>query len=435
MSNEDLSKQLETAISAVKTAQARNDEVDKRIIGQDDAVEKARTVAMDAMDAVQKIHAETKAIADAQAEELKILKAKLVRSVSANGTDELIENSQYAKEFNRYLRKGIAITSEVVEAVCDEMANKSVFGLEPEKLAVFKKDLVEGSNPDGGYFVIPQRSSQRVTRVFETSPMRMIANVVNTTSDALEMIIDDEEEEALSVGETSARPTTATGQIGLLVIPVNEIYANPRATQRMIDDAGFNIEAWLQMKVDSRITRKENTQFVRGNSAGEARGFLTLPNAPTVNTYARGQIGTRVTAGSLTISGDDIKLLQSDLKEAYQGSAVWLMKRATWGFITTLKDAVNGTYLLPNFFLVDQANLALLGKRVIFADDMDTMVANGYAVAYGDFGMGYTIVDRTGLRVLRDPYTDKPYIHYYTTKRTGGDVTSYDSFKRLQVKS
>lgn len=431
MDNTELVKKLGEAVTAVQAAQSRCDSMDTKILGMDEPLKKAVDAAIEAQSGIQKLNEQQKAMETAHAEEMTLLKKKLLRQVNEKGVDN-IQNEEYRKEFTRYLRKGIEISSKLVDEVCEEMSQKAIFGIEPERLAVFKKDLVEGSNPDGGYFVIPQRSTDQITRYFETTPMRLISNVVTTTSDAFEIIIDDEEEVATSVGEVDARPTTATGQIGLLTIPVNEIYANPRATQRMIDDAGFNIESWLQRKVDARISRKENTQFVRGSVSGDARGFLTLPDC-AVNTYTRGSIGTRQTAASGVIGGDDLKLLQSDLKEPYQPNAVWLMKRATWGYITTLKDTV-GQYILPNMFIVDKAGLTLLGKPVIFADDMDTMVASGYAIAYGDFGLGYTIVDRTGLRVLRDPYTAKPYVQFYTTKRTGGDVTSYDSFKRLKVK-
>jgi HK97 family phage major capsid protein len=183
------------------------------------------------------------------------------------------------------------------------------------------------------------------------------------------------------------------------------------------------------------MSRTENTAFVRGTGALSPKGFLSYTAASAADTYQRGTIGqfTGTGASALIDSASDLKSVQALMKEAYQGGAVWGMKRATFGSVVNLKDTY-GQFVFQSRFINEMDNQTLLGKEVVFMDDMDAIAASALAIVYANFKLGYTIVDRFGFRVIRDDVTNKPYVQFYTTKRVGGDVTNYDCIKLLKVK-
>lgn len=354
-------------------------------------------------------------------------------------------NSEFDKKAHEalcmYLKKGTAIEEGIVESISEDMMKKTLHGVTSDQRELYKKDLIAGVNPDGGYFIRPQYAATMIQRIFETSPMRLYADTMTTTSDVVKMLIDDDEADTGGwVGEVQSRPNTNTPQIGELNIPVHEVYAQPRATQKMLDDAGFDIEAWLSRKVTNVITRFENTAFVKGDGSQRPKGILSYPDYSQAGkdaTYERFAV-ERVVAGQTdTIQGDDLKKIQNQVKEDYQTRAIWAMKRGTFEQIITLKDN-QGRYIFDTRFLQTKDPMNLLGRQVAFMNDLPLLSGDGFSgsilpIAYGDFSVGYTIVDGVGFRVLRDPYTEKPYIRYYTTKNTGGAVTNYESFKLLQV--
>ena len=180
------------------------------------------------------------------------------------------------------------------------------------------------------------------------------------------------------------------------------------------------------------MLRVENSAFVVGDGSQKPKGFLSLPAWAVAGTYERFALEQRLSGVSGGITGDSVKLLQNDLIEDYQSGAVFAMKRATFGQVVTLKDG-QGQYLLDPRSLKQGDTKVLLGKDVIFMDDMPAIAADALAVAYGNFQFGYTIVDRIGFRVIRDEVTAKPFIKFYTTKRTGGNVTNYESIKILKL--
>jgi HK97 family phage major capsid protein len=335
-----------------------------------------------------------------------------------------------------YMRKGIAIDDELVDAMCKAHAEAALLGADDDKLEFHKKDLVAGSGPDGGYFILPDRSSSVSTRIFETSPLRPVANIVTTNSDVWEIPIDDDEPASGWVGEVEARPDTASSQVGLIKIPVHEQYASPKATQKMLDDAGFDIEAWHNMKVSRKFGRLENTGFVSGDGSKKPKGFLDYPAWAAAGVYERHkveQVTATGTAGTLD-EADDLITLQNTLLEDYQAGAAWGMRRATFTAVMTLKDS-QGQYLLNPNILKEGTDKVLLGSSVIFMSDMPAVAGDALAVVYADWSEFYTIVDRLGIRVLRDPYTSKPYTKFYTTKRVGGAVTNYEAGKILKINS
>jgi HK97 family phage major capsid protein len=295
------------------------------------------------------------------------------------------------------------------------------------------KALSVGSDPDGGYWVTPDMSGRIAQLVRETSPMRQVAGIVTIGSDALEGINDLNEATSGWVGETEARTETTAPKTGEYRIPVHEQYAEPRATQKLLDDALFNVEEWLSGKIAERLSRMENTAFVNGNGVRQPRGFMTYAaGTPTASAFSViEQIPTGASgAFAATNPGDALISLVYSLKSAYRDKAVFMMKRATLAEVRKLKDG-SDNYLWQPDFQVKQGG-TLLGFDVVEAEDMPAIGASSLSIAFGDFNAGYQIVDRQGIRILRDSFTAKPYVKFYTTKRVGGDVVNFEAIKLLK---
>lgn len=295
------------------------------------------------------------------------------------------------------------------------------------------KALSVGSDPDGGYVVTPDMGGRITQLIRDTSPMRQVANVVTIGTDALEGINDLNEATSGWVGETESRSETQTPKIGEYRIPVFEQYAEPRATQKLLDDALFNVEEWLSEKIAERLSRMENTAFISGSGVKQPRGFLTYaagtPSASAFNVIEQIASGG---AGAFASSnpGDALINLVYALKSRYRENAVFMMKRSVLAEVRKLKDST-GNYLWQPDFQQKQGG-TLLGFNVIEAEDMPAIAANSLSIAFGDFNAGYQIVDRQGIRILRDSFTAKPYVKFYTTKRTGGDVVNFEAIKLMK---
>ena len=281
-------------------------------------------------------------------------------------------------------------------------------------------------NPDGGYLVRPELSDTIVSRIFETSPLRGVANVEQTGSKSIDILIDDNEAAARWAGEGASGGETATPELGQKVIAAHKIEADPRMTTEMIEDSYLDIEAWLSGKVADKFARTQNTAFVLGDGVNKPRGFLTYAAQATSGTYERNKINQVAMGTADALNADGLIAVQNALKEAYQPAAVWGMKRTTFGAALQLKGADN-YFFSPVLLANGQATMQLLGKPVVFMDDMPAVAANALSVVYADFSQAYTILDRVGLQVLRDPFTNKGFVTYYTTQRVGGDVTSFDA--------
>jgi HK97 family phage major capsid protein len=377
----------------------------------------------------QALESETKAREDLELAMAKVQEGGIQRS------GDVKSNPEFKAAFNGYLRRRTGIKAEDVEAEfkqilvdCDIKPNSNEF----QQL----KALVVGSNPDGGFLVPVEMQSKIIKRMFETSPMRSIATVINTSTEAVEYVLDDGEFESGWVGEVDTRDETDTSKIGIITIPVNEQYAEPKATQKMLDDAAFNVEQWISQKIVDKFSRTENTAFVAGDGVKRPQGFLDLANWANLGQYEREALETRDTATAGTIAADDLIDLQTDLLEGYQGNARWVMARKTWATIMQLKGTNNNYLLDPMLMFAKGADLEILGKPVTLMSDMEADDTEGNRpIAYGDFREGYVIVDRIGIRILRDPYTSKGYVKFYTTKRTGGKVVNYQAIKRLKIKA
>jgi len=217
---------------------------------------------------------------------------------------------------------------------------------------------------------------------------------------------------------------------------LHEIYAAPKSTQKLLDDSSINVESWLVDHVADKFGRTENTAFVNGNGVGKPRGFLTYPvstDADDVRAWGTMEYTPSGASGAFASSdpGDALIDLQYSLNSGYRPSAVWLMNRAVAGEVRKFKDT-QGRYMWADGLQPGQPP-SLLGHSVILAEDMPDLAADSLSVAFGDFRRGYIIADRHEMRVLRDPYSDKPFTIFYTYKRCGADVANYECIKILKM--
>ena len=321
------------------------------------------------------------------------------------GTKSHAPKSEYGKAFCNYLRKGMD------------------GGLE----ALQSKMLSVGSDPDGGYLVTPTMSSRIVQAIFETSPMRQLASIETISTDALEMIDDHVSAVAGWTSETTSRIETSTPMIAKRNIPTHELYAQPKATQKLVDDSAIDIESWLANKIADIFGRTENTAFVNGSGVGQPRGFLTYANGTNW-----GQIQQIGTGTSATVTSDSIITLLYSLKDANTKRARVLMNRTTVQAVRLLKQAMTNQYMWQPGLALGVPD-TLLGVPVHMASDMPIAGAGSLSIAVGDFQSAYQIVDRQGISILRDPFTEKPFVKFYTTKRTGGDVVNFEAIKLLSL--
>lgn len=360
--------------------------------------------------------AEAKDAAEKEARDrIEKLEAKLNKAPGMEGRSESEEKSEMdSREYKAAYVKGL---------------RKGYDYLSPEE----RKALSVGGDPQGGYLVRPEQSSQIIKKVFETSPMREVATVETIGVMELEIMDDTDEADAGWTGETASRTDTDEPDLAMRKIVVHEIYAKPKASQTLLDDANMDVESWLSQKVAAKFSRMENTAFITGNGVTRPRGIMSYAAATSNNVAnAERKVYQRATAGSNVIAADDIKTLYYDLKAPYLPGAVWLMPRLIELEVSKLK-ATTGNYLWQPGLQPGQPRTVLGQPLHRMEDIVATMADNTLAAAFGDFKQGYTIVDRMGIRVLRDPYSSKPYIEFYSTKRVGGDVTNFEAFNILKI--
>ena len=367
--------------------------------------------------------------ADAAKKRVDLLETALSRAPSSKG-DDWKEAEAFMTERKHALDQGFGVDAyRQYRQAFRSYIRKNNAGSGVDEI----KALAAGSDPDGGFAVTPDMSGRISALVRETSPMRQVANVITIGTDALEGVNDLNEATSGWVGETEARGETTAPKIGEYRIPVHEQYAEPRATQKLLDDAMFNVEEWLAGKIAERLARMENDAFVNGNGVRKPRGFLTYaagtPSASAFNVIEQIASGG---AGAFASSdpGDALINLVYALKSAYREKAVFMMKRSTLAAVRKLKDGDDNYLWQPDFQLKQGGSL--LGFDVIEAEDMPAISANSLSIAFGDFNAGYQIVDRQGVRILRDNFTAKPYVKFYTTKRVGGDVVNFEAIKLMK---
>lgn len=428
-----MSDDIKQAVDAVKDIQ-KAFEAFKETDGQRDAEIKRLGAAMPETEAkMAKIEAALDA-AQKKADEAVLAAKRQSRFVADGGEMDLdTKAAQWAVEASLATKRNIGNFS------AKEMGEyKSAF----EKLmrANFnidmlgdaeRKSLSVGQDSAGGYFVYSDMSGRIVQRIFETSPMRAYASVQVISTDALEGYYDNDETGFGWVAELEARPVSTTPAIGKWRIPVHEMYAMPDATQQLLDDSIVPLETWLDAKIADRFARAENNAFVSGNGVDKPRGFLTLANSTDLTAGVE-QIKTTVNGGfAAAPSGGDVLIdALYSLKAQYRANATWFMNRATTRLVRKLKDS-DGAYLWSPGIAAGQP-ATVLGYPLAAFEDMPDPATGSLSIAVGDMRQAYQIVDRQGIRMLRDPYTAKPKILFYATKRTGGTVVNGEALKLIQ---
>ncbi|UOF83020.1 phage major capsid protein [Caudoviricetes sp.] len=313
----------------------------------------------------------------------------------------------------------------------------------PAEGSVEIKAMASSDDPNGGYLIPRDMSGRIVRKVFETSAIRQVASAQTVSTDALEGTYDDDELDGGWVGEQAARGETSTPTLGKWRIPVHEMFFKPKATQRLLDDSAVDIEMWLAGKVAEKAARKQENAFVVGDGVGKPRGIMTYAQTLTGSgsRASGGSIRTVKTGtnGDLPDSATDKLLnLVMALKAPYRANGQWLFSREGIEKVRLLKQ--DGKYIwAPSVLSADaqsKVGLAagtLLGYTVLEANDLAAFATNALVGAFGDFAAGYQIVDRQGIRVLRDPYSAKPFVEFYTTMRVGGDVLNFEAFGYLKA--
>lgn len=297
-----------------------------------------------------------------------------------------------------------------------------------------RKALSVGSDPDGGYVVNPDLSGRIVAKVFETSPMRAYASIQVISTDALEGLFDLNEASSGWVGETDSRAETNTPALGKWRIPVHELYAKPKATQKLLDDASINMEQWLAAKVSEKFARDEAAAFVNGNGVNKPRGFLTYASGTTLpGTIEQFPTGANGALAAAPNGGDALLDALYGLKAAYRANATWFMNRASTKLVRKAKDT-DGSYIWQPGIATGQP-ATLFGYPVASFEDMPDPATGSLSIAVADMRSAYQVVDRIGIRTLRDPYSAKPYVEFYTTKRVGGDVVNFEAVKLVRLGS
>lgn len=292
--------------------------------------------------------------------------------------------------------------------------------------------LNKGADDEGGYLAPVEWDRTITDKLIEVSPMRQIAGVQTISTAGFKKLYNLRGTTSGWVGETAARPQTNTPEFGSMTFTPGEIYANPAATQQMLDDAEVDLESWLANEVETEFSYQEGLAFIAGDGANKPYGFLTFADGGTnaaVNPL--GAIETIPTAVATEIDTDELVDVVYALPMAFTANARWVMNRTVLGTVRKLKDG-QGNYIWQPSYTAGQPS-TLLAYPVTEMAGMPDIAASSLPIAFGDFRRGYLVVDRTGVRVLRDPYTNKPYVMFYTTKRVGGGVNNPEAIKILEM--
>lgn len=329
-------------------------------------------------------------------------------SGSSPATSQQLEHKA---AFESYLRSG------------DEHAMRSLEG----------KAMSVASEADGGYLVPEELSNEIGRRLSALSPIRSLATVRQVSGSVYKKPFAESGPAVGWVGETDERPETDTPTLAELSFPTLELYAMPAATTALLEDAAVDLETWIAEEVETAFAEQEGAAFINGSGSKKPSGFL---RATTVaeDSWSWGRLGYVLTgaAGAFADEGgaDVLVDIIYALKTGYRQNAHFIMNRKTQAALRKLKDN-EGNYLwqAPT---TAEAKAILMGFPVVEAEDMPDMANNSLSIAFGDFRRGYLVVDRTGVNVLRDPYTNKPYVMFYTTKRVGGGIQDYDAIKLIK---
>ena len=363
-----------------------------------DLVKKGQTEALQALK-VDRINADI----DRLQKEIEDTHVKIAASQNTNTGGRQVKDAEYTAAFNAHFKKG-----EIQAA------------------------LNKGASDEGGFLAPSEWDRTIADKLVIVSPMRQICFVQPTSKASFKKLFNLKGTTSGWVGETATRPQTNSPTFAELEYTTGEIYANPAATQQILDDVEIDIEAWLAGEVQQEFAYQEGTAFVSGNGTNKPTGILTYVTGGTnAAKHPYGAI-TAVNSGSASdITADGILDLIYDLPSIYTGNARFTMNRKTQGKVRKLKDG-QGNYLWQPSFVAGQP-ATLLNFPITEIPDMPDVAANALPIMFGDFMKGYIILDRIGVRVLRDPYTNKPYVSFYTTKRVGGGLLDPQPLRAMKV--
>ncbi len=322
----------------------------------------------------------------------------------------VVQDAPHQKAFDAYVRTG------------DDDAMR---GLDMEA-----KSMSTAVNSDGGYLVDP-KTAEMVNSVLRTAAsIRSIASVVHVEATSYDVLIDHTDIGAGWATETDPSTETSTPSIDRITVPLHELSALPKASQRLLDDVAFDIESWLAGRIADKFARAEAAAFINGDGVDKPTGFLTH-TAVDNDVWAWGNLGYVPSGTAGAVDGDAIVDLVYALGAEYRANGTFVMNSKMAGQIRKLKDA-DGRFLWSDG-LASGEPARLMGYPVLIAEDMPDPTTDSFSLAFGDFGAGYTVAERPDLRVLRDPFSAKPHVLFYATKRVGGDVSDFAAIKLLKL--
>ncbi len=357
---------------------------------------------------------EVKSALQQQEERLTMLNAKTMAygrpALSASAEVEV----PHVKAFDAYIRTG------------DDDALRG--------LVLEGKAMSSAVAADGGYLVDPRTADTIRSMLVSTSSLRAIANVVQVEGASFDVLIDRSEVGSGWATEVAAQTETSTPTIERISIKLHELSAMPKASQRLLDDSAFDVEGWLAGKIATRFIRAESAAFVSGDGVDKPKGIL-LPGKVANASWTWGSLGYIPSGAAAdfatTNAADCIISLVYALGADYRANASFVMNSKTAGAVRKMKDA-DGRFMWSDGLAAGEP-ARLMGYPVLICEDMPDIGANAYPVAFGDFKSGYTIAERPDLRMLRDPFSAKPHVLFYASKRVGGEVTDFAAIKLLKI--
>ena len=291
------------------------------------------------------------------------------------------------------------------------------------------KALSTAVNSDGGYLVDPQTADTVKSVLNTTASIRAIATVVNVEATSYDVLVDHTDVGAGWATESSIIGESDTPQIDRITVQLHELSALPKASQRLLDDSAFDIEGWLAGRIADKFARAEAGAFINGDGIDKPKGFLAHTTVDN-DVWVWGNLGYVPTGVSGDITPDSIVEVVYALGAQYRANASFVMNSKTAGMVRKLKD-MDGRFLWSDGLAAGEP-ARLMGYPVLIAEDMPDAAADATAMAFGDFAAGYTIAERPDLRILRDPFSAKPHVLFYATKRVGGDVSDFAAIKLLK---
>ncbi|MCV2875614.1 phage major capsid protein [Rhodobacteraceae bacterium XHP0102] len=378
-----------------------------------DAVAQMTTALEGLLGDVHRLHTEINVKLNKQDERIAMLKHHNLNTTRPQLSAATHEDAPHRKALDRYLRSG------------DEDALRGI--------ALEGKALSSAINAEGGYLVDPQTADRISSVLRSSSSLRAVANVVNVEASSFDVLVDHSDIGAGWATETGAATETDTPQIERISIPLHELSALPKASQRLLDDSAFDIETWLADRIADKFARAEAAAFLTGDGIDKPLGLLSHPSVDH-ELWSWGNLGYVVTgaAGDFDAAApsDAIVDLVYALGARYRANANFIMNSKTAGAVRKMKDA-DGRFLWSDGLAAGEP-ARLMGYPVLIAEDMPDIALDSTAIAFGDFRAGYTIAERPELRVLRDPFSAKPHVLFYATKRVGGDVSDFAAIKLLK---